>query len=232
MKRRPVAANTGMAPTQPYNPGVPVTPRERVVRDVYDRVDEAVGRELVRLHRDEGIVASCQRGCCTCCGQHIQMNLAEAHALGQYIRRAFSLQQIRDLQQRTQQWHAREDARRKGHLPADRINSGALSDEEPSCPLLVERACSAYPVRPIICRTHFVSSNPSACRPAHPIGPSSEPAPVVLTPVLHAAQPFARLLRVDIEAAGMDFSRSVMLLPHWLEIEMSWQFDTESPCPD
>jgi Fe-S-cluster containining protein len=216
---------TGMATIQRYNAGVP-TPRERRVREVYDRVDDAAGRELVRLRREEGIVASCQRGCCTCCGQHIQMNPAEAHALGQYIRRTFSVRQVRGLKRRTRRWLAREDARRKGHLANDRPAGAEFSDDELSCPLLVDCACSAYPARPVICRTHFVSSDPSDCRPAQAERPS-ENAPVVLTSILHATQPFAEQFRADIEAAGMDFSRSILLLPHWLAMEMGWPFGSE-----
>jgi len=204
-----------------------VTARERLVQEVYDRVDDATGRELVRLRREEGIVPNCRWGCSSCCGQHIQMNLAEAHVLGQYIRRTFSAQQVRDLKLRTQQWHAWDGARRKGNPPADRSAGADLSGYEPCCPLLVDRACSAYPVRPIICRTHFVSADSSACRPAHEQR-SIEPPPIVLTSILIATQPFAKPLRTHIEAAGFDFSRSIMLLPHWLALEMGWDFATES----
>jgi hypothetical protein len=44
---------------------------------------------------------------------------------------------------------------------------------------------------------------------------------------LHATQPFAQPLRTHIEAAGMDFSRSIMLLPHWLAMEMGWESPEE-----
>ena len=149
-----------------YRAKVPLTPRERLALEVYDRVDDAVRRELARLRREEGIVASCHRGCSRCCGQHIQMNPSEAHAMGQYIKRTFSGRQIRDLERRTEQWQAREDAQRKRHSSSAGSCGAGPSDDGLSCPLLVGRACSAYPVRPVICRTHFVSSDPSACLPA------------------------------------------------------------------
>jgi hypothetical protein len=31
-------------------------------------------------------------------------------------------------------------------------------------------------------------------------------------------------IKNHIEKAGMDFSRSIMLLPHWLAIQMNWDF--------
>jgi len=31
-------------------------------------------------------------------------------------------------------------------------------------------------------------------------------------------------MKEHIENAGLDFSRSIMLLPQWLAIEMAWEF--------
>jgi len=205
---------------------IPPTPRERLALEVYGRIDDAVRRELARLRREEGVVASCRRGCSRCCGQHIQVNPCEAHALSQHIKRNFSGRQIRDLKRRTERWHEWEDARRKAHSPDAGSLGTAPSDDPLSCPLLVGDACSAYPVRPVICRTHFVSSDPSACLPAC-VEPSGGPAPVVLASIPPTARPFVQRLRTDIEAAGVDFSRSILLLPHWLAIEMDWPFDTD-----
>jgi hypothetical protein len=87
----------------------------------------------------------------------------------------------------------------------------------------VNGACSVYPVRPVVCRTHFVSSHPLSCCAAND-QESTEDAPVVLTSVVTAASPFSMAIRDHIENAGLDFSRSIMLLPHWLAIEMGWDF--------
>jgi len=212
-----------MSSRQKYKALISVTPQEQLVREVYGRIDAATDRELGRLHREEGVVSSCKRGCANCCGQHIQTNPAEAHALGQYIKRTFSGRQIGGLQRRTRQWFAWDSGRRKEDPPADRSSGPELFGYEPCCPLLVDRACSAYPVRPVICRTHYVSSDPAACRPSHDHRPV-EHAPVALTSILHATQPLSQLLRAEIEAAGLDFSRSIMLLPHWLAVEMGWEF--------
>jgi hypothetical protein len=50
----------------------------------------------------------------------------------------------------------------------------------------------------------------------------------VIASVLHATQPLSLPVRAAIEAQGLDFSRSILLLPHWLAIEMGWEFDAES----
>jgi Fe-S-cluster containining protein len=212
-----------MARVFPIEDSAAITPRERQVLGVYARIDEAIGRELDRLRHEEGIVPSCQRGCCSCCGQHIQLNPVEAHTLGQHIKRTFSRQQIDGLKRRTRRWLAWEAVRRQGDTPDE-------SDEdlaEPCCPLLVERICSVYPVRPVICRTHYVRSDPSACRAAHDPRPS-EPAPVALTSIIQVTQPLSQLFRAEIEAAGLDYSRSIMLLPHWLAVEMGWELGLKS----
>jgi hypothetical protein len=206
---------------------IPVTPQEALVIGVYASVDDAAGRELVQLRRKEDVVPSCKRGCCSCCGQHIQTNIAEAHALGQYIKRRFSPRQTGDLRRRTQQWLAWEVARRGRPAAVAPAHGPDLSGYDPCCPLLVDRACSVYPVRPVICRTHFVSSDPAACRPSHDLRPAAI-APVVLTSITRATGPFSKSLQTDIENAGLDFSRSIMLLPHWLALEMGW----DAPAPE
>ncbi len=53
---------------------------------------------------------------------------------------------------------------------------------------------------------------------------STENAPIVLKSILIVTSPFSMMIKDIIEKAGMDFSRSMMLLPHWLAIEMDWDF--------
>ena len=151
------------------------------------------------------------------------MNIAEAHTLAQYVKRELSADQIDDLRLRTQQWHAWDNSR-PGRYPSAPIDEPiGLSNYDPCCPLLVDGACIAYPVRPVVCRTHFVCSDPLSCGALHD-PKSTEDAPVVLASVLTAAGPSSRAIRDRIENAGLDFSRSIMLLPHWLAIQMGWEF--------
>jgi Fe-S-cluster containining protein len=198
------------------------TRQKHFVSNVYSSVDEAAGCELKRLYVEEGIISSCKPGCFYCCGQHIQTNIAEAQALGHFIKHEFSRRQIEDLRIRTQQWHEWDEIR------IGRRNV-THSDEQPAfstyqyCPLLVEGQCRAYSMRPLICRTHFVCSNPSACRNIS--NPESvEDDPKVLATVLVVTNPFLARIRDSIETTGLNFNRSIMLLPQWLAIEMNWDF--------
>ena len=201
----------------------PFTPRERFVTGVYASVDDATARALDRLRRNHGLVPTCAVGCCHCCRHFILTNPAEIHTLAQYVRREWPAEQIERLRMRTRRWHAWDNSR-PGRDPSVRTEwLDDFTQYEHCCPLLVNRTCSVYPVRPVVCRTHFVSSPAAACRASNDPQSAQDP-PQVLTSLLTAARPFVTAMGDYIETAGMDFSRSIMLLPHGLAIEMGWDF--------
>jgi hypothetical protein len=215
-------SNFGMGPEE-FGADIPITPQENFVNGVYSSVDEATACGLDRLRSEHGIIPTCKVGCCHCCRHHILTNIAEAHTLAQYVKRELSVDQINDLRMRTQQWHEWDNSRPGRYLPANIDEQTDLSNYDHCCPLLVNSACSAYPVRPVVCRTHFVCSHPQSCCAAND-PECTEDAPVVLTSVVTATSPFSMAIRDHIENAGLNFSRSIMLLPHWLAIEMGWDF--------
>ncbi len=215
-------SSVGMDP-ETSGADLPITPQEKFVNGVYSSVDEATAYGMDRLRSEDGIIPSCKLGCCHCCRFHILTNIAEAHTLAQYVKRESSVHQIDHLRMRTQQWHEWENSR-EGSYPSANIDERTdLSNYDHCCPLLVDGACSAYPVRPLVCRTHFVCSHPLSCCAIND-PESTEDAPIVLTSVGTATYPFSMAIRDHIENAGLDFSRSIMLLPHWLAIEMGWDF--------
>lgn len=201
------------------------TPLERFVRDVYAALDRVTAERLARLGQKEGIRPSCHAGCGHCCQQHILTNRAEAHALGQYVKREFSRRQLLALRARTAQWHAWEAAWIDGPADARGESQPRFARYVHRCPLLVASRCSAYPARPAICRSHFVSSPPQYCRDANDPPPRTH-TPVRIAAAMEAAGPFAQAVRTQIESAGFDYSRSVLLLPHWLATEMGWDFSS------
>ena len=206
-----------------FGADIAITPQEKFVMDTYFALDNAVAHGLDRLQSKDGIVSNCKLGCSYCCRFHIPMNIAEAHTLAQYIKREFSADQINDLRIRTHQWHA-WDSSRPGRYPFINIdNKIDISNYIPCCPLLVNGACTAYAARPVICRSHHVSTNPLLCLAANEKN-SVQETPVVLKPILTAASPFSMAIKNHIENTGTDFSRSIMLLPHWLAIQMKWDF--------
>ena len=210
--------------TQEFAADLPVTLEERFVKAVYSSVDEAIEDVLDRLRREPGIVPSCKLGCCHCCRYHIVMNIAEARTLAQYVKREFSPKQRKDLRIRTQRWHEWADFLRGRRPSADGAGQAAdPSHFAPCCPLLVSGACSAYGVRPLVCRSHFVSSHPLSCLAAND-PKSAKESPLVIELFLTVTNPFSMAIRDHIEKAGLDYSRSMTLLPHGLAIEMGWDF--------
>lgn len=209
--------------SEKYAHDIPVAPQESFVNEVYSSVDEAAACGLARLQREDGIRPSCKMGCCHCCQYHILTNTAEAHTLAQYVRRELSAEQTNELRMRTRQWHEWDNSRPGRYPSAGIFKEPVLSDYDHCCPLLVNKVCIAYPVRPVACRIHFVSSNPLSCSAANDPG-STEDDPVALTDAVTAAVPFAMGIKGYIEAAGLDFAQSTMLLPHGLAIEMGWDF--------
>jgi len=214
--------NFGMGPEE-FGSDIPITPQENFVICVYSSVDEATACRLERLRSEDGIIPTCKLGCCYCCRFHILTNIAEAHTLAQYVKRELSVDQINDLRIRTQQWHEWDNSRPGRYPSANIYEQTDLSNYDHCCPLLANGACIAYPVRPVVCRTHFVSSHPLSCYAAN-IPKSKEDAPVVLTSVVTSTSRLSMAIRDHIENAGQDFSRSTMLLPQLLAIEMGWDF--------
>lgn len=203
--------------------GIPITPREKFVTGVYSALDEAIACGLDRLRSEDGIIPTCARGCSHCCRNHIVTNVVEAHALAQHIKREFSIGRIRSLRIRTKQWHEWNNYRPGSYPSANIREQTDLSHYDHCCPLLVNGTCSAYPVRPVVCRTHYICSHPRFCREANDPG-STTPPPVAIRSIIEETSQFSVTIRDHIESTGLDFSRSIMLLPHWLAIQMGWDF--------
>jgi hypothetical protein len=209
--------------TEDFGADLPITPEENFVTAVYSSVDEAAARVLRRLRRQTGIVPSCKLGCCHCCRYRIVMNIAETRTLAQYVKREFSPEQRKDLRRRTQRWHEWDYSMRGRAPAADTPQKTDFFPYDPCCPLLVNGACSAYRVRPVVCRTHFVSSHPLSCQVANEPEAAKE-SPLVIEIVLTATKPFSTAIKDHIEKSGVDYSRSMTLLPHGLASEMGWDF--------
>jgi Fe-S-cluster containining protein len=203
--------------------GMPWTEEEKFIRRIHTSVDHAIACGLERLRSEQGLTVYCRLGCSHCCRFHIPVSIAEAYTLSRFIKREFTVDQTRSLRMRTLQWHE-WDGSRPGRHPSARIEVRTdLTGYDHCCPLLVDGACSIYPVRPVVCRTHFVTSHPWYCYAAND-PESSEKEPLTLDSLLTAAGPFVKAIERHIEESGSDFSRSVMLLPHWLAIQMDWDF--------
>lgn len=202
---------------------LPVDRDEIFMNRIYAGINDATARELDRLRVQDGLEPTCCKGCYHCCSQHILVSPLEAHALIRFIRRTFSPDAIRELAIRTRQWHA-WDGLLPGRPPREQPGWNVdLTDYTHNCPLNVNGICIAYEARPMVCRIHYVSSPALACRSLND-GTLKRSVPEVMFSVKAVTMPFTEAVRERIERSGVDFSRSLMTLPHWLGEKMGWMY--------
>lgn len=197
------------------------TPHEQFMLEMYRKIDEAITKELERL-RLKGIVPTCRKGCYFCCRQVINTNIPEVHVVGQYIKRNFSEYQRNELRTRMSNWFkwVQLELPKRCNKQGDEME--AFYNYGPYCPLLVDGECSIYPVRPVTCRTHYVSSSPDSCR-SYTDAQSAQDEPTMLVAISYAVQPSAMLIRESIEATSVNFDDATLLLPQWLAMVLGWK---------
>jgi Fe-S-cluster containining protein len=98
---------------------------------------------------------ACKKGCSWCCRFQVSVTAPEIFRIADYVRENFSAEQLAALQARLGQVVGQT----RGMESQTRALSGV------SCALLVDDACSVYPVRPLICRG-YNSTDAGVCEEA------------------------------------------------------------------
>jgi Fe-S-cluster containining protein len=191
--------------------------RERigVARAAMDACDDGIARELTVLAA-RGIAPTCSKGCAHCCRQEILVTRAEAEAIVEWIQASWQPAQIDALNDRIRAWlsWSRDGFQRRVAAGEDR--EVVAYEHGPPCVALQDDACSIYPVRPMMCRTHHVSSSPDACRQVGDPAFSRDEQVAVLASIHRVSQPTILRIRAVVERQGADFRATVHLLPEWL----------------
>jgi Fe-S-cluster containining protein len=193
---------------------------ERLTLQVFEAVDKEIRDELVRLRDEEGIIPTCHKGCYSCCRQQIATPLPEAHTVTQYIKRNFNKNELDDLKERLDYWFSWVRKELPQYLQKELDANEAFYNYGPYCPLLVNGACSVYPVRPLVCRGYYVASDPRSCLPITDES-ALEEEPTVLSTVPGVGTKHAMQIRAMIEMRGLNFDDAVFLLPQWLISHMA-----------
>jgi len=121
--------------------------------DLAEYADEALS--IVREEYHPRV--DCKEGCWYCCCKpNVLTSVPELARILEHVRTTFSPDAIASLKARARRYAEQMEGRRV----EDPLN------ESVPCPLLVEGRCSAYEVRPLICRG-YNSTNVDACRKAH-----------------------------------------------------------------
>lgn len=191
--------------------------RERIglVRAAMQRCDEDIERELAAL-ASRGVVPTCSKGCAHCCRQEILVPRAEAEAVVDWLQSSWLPDQIEALRERLRAWLVWYHGEFKRRVDAGEDRQIATYEHGPGCVALVDNACSIYPVRPLMCRMHFVSSPADACRPAGDPAFAQGELLAVLPSIPRVAQPAVLQIRGGVERQGTEFWATVHLLPEWL----------------
>lgn len=109
---------------------------------------DAIGECIETQVRGQGSTLACGAGCAACCYQRVQINIFEAIAIVDWVRKNSSQEEVSEVPQR-----AMESAL---HSTGGRLDPSGRGGGEP-CPCLDEntRMCSIYPVRPAACRVAY-----------------------------------------------------------------------------
>jgi hypothetical protein len=185
-----------------------------LVAPVHELADLAV-RLLRRKTASRGTAVPCRRGCSACCRYFVPISPPEAMALADHVaclppprREAIELRFASAA--RAVLSAAPSLQRRPTAEGISRWYWGLKLD----CPLLAQRACSAYPLRPVACREHLVTCPPRDCADEQSLQ-SPLPVPLSLGHVLCQA------------AADIEGTHSQSLL---LPLTLSWAADQSARC--
>lgn len=186
--------------------------RRALALKVFQDVDELVDRELARSVA-QGRPPSCTKGCSHCCRQEIYAPRAEVEAIVEWLETS-APHLIPELKPRIAgwlDWYRTEYPRlaASGGMRRDLFHAHG-----PPCPALIDDVCSIYPVRPVFCRTYYVTSPADACRP--PGDPARPDVPIESMRIFTRTVDVAAKLRALVERQGADFNGTVHLLAEWL----------------
>jgi Fe-S-cluster containining protein len=131
----------------------------RNTRKTYHEADKKMAEGIAKSR----FKVSCKRGCGACCYQYVSIVFIEALLIGEFIVRLWSKEEV------DQTLEALDEHTRLMHHDTDRY----FFDRRP-CPFFVPGEgqwageCGIYNVRPMVCRTQFVVSDPVLCAPERP----------------------------------------------------------------
>jgi len=189
-----------------------VKERRALALKVFQEVDELVNREVARSTA-RGKQPTCANGCSHCCRQELYAPRAEVEAIVEWLETS-APHLIADLKTKIAAWLEWYRSQYPKLMANGLARPDAFYSHGPPCPALIEDSCSIYPVRPVFCRTHYVTSPADACRPQP--DPVRLDVPVESMRIFAKTAPVATKLRALIESQGSDFNGTVHLLAEWL----------------
>lgn len=131
----------------------------KIVRDV-----KMIAKDVdVKLKNE---TKACGRGCSHCCHQLIPVHAMEEFHITRYVDENLNQETKSLIGINLKNWLEKfNEAMGEGIVPFDKFNVvvKTIAENKMTCPFLLNGECSIYPARPIACRTHYVTDNPSEC---------------------------------------------------------------------
>lgn len=121
----------------------------RATRDHLTRLDNLIASSMAITATQ----VDCQRGCDYCCYYKVALTAGELLLIGQHLQRHFPEARLREV----------VAAARKNAETTRSMTTAQQLASNIKCPLLLDGACSAYEVRPGMCRKHH-STDVTLCR--------------------------------------------------------------------
>lgn len=113
----------------------------------------------------------CHRGCDTCCYQITSVNSWEELKIIEYIHKRLDSETKSILKKNLESWfvlfnNVTREASHTSPLTPEEMNNveNIFLNQGVPCPLLIEKVCAIYEVRPLACRVHIETSDPANCR--------------------------------------------------------------------
>jgi hypothetical protein len=177
---------------------------------VFQGCDDVATRELAQL-ATAGVVASCTAGCAHCCSLEIPMSRVEGEALVEWLLANRSVEELAAIRDRLRAWLVWYRTEYPRLVASGLDRSDVFFRHAPLCALNVDGRCSAYPVRPVTCRNHYVTSPVATCDPARGSG-----EPDMILSISRASRTHVAELRGIVERQGGDYIATIHLLAEWL----------------
>jgi|GEM_PF-3545666 len=130
----------------------------------------------------------CRSECCACCYQPVDVYPQEAELIKQFIRNNLSKEDRHEIKKGCEDFVENYNQIYELNiefwdevLPLYEYMLDKLSQRHMECPFLKNNICLIYPVRPTMCRTHAMTSEPEKCFTHNTRNPSWQSRLVAIT---------------------------------------------------
>lgn len=113
---------------------------------------------------------ACHAGCSACCHQIVDALNWEASLVTDFIAQEMPTARRDRAREQAEAWLRTFNAITRAATPAaplrpEEVNAARVEfrRRRVACPFLIDGQCTIYPVRPVVCRSHIVETDPEAC---------------------------------------------------------------------